>query len=143
MECEWLKPQCKPTNRETDDTGAVVVYLEQINGLKLNETYVDMAVMIRHNNVSNSVDASSKDGKYVCDLTLSGNLFLGQNQLRTLPESFGSLKVGGDLDLGQNQLRTLPESFGSLTVGRSLFLDRNQLRTLPESFPNVKGKVSK
>lgn len=54
------------TNLETDDTGAIVVYIEQISGLRLNQTYVDMSVMIRYNNISNSLDASSKDGKFVC-----------------------------------------------------------------------------
>ena len=52
-----------------------------------------------------------------------------------------SLTVGGNLFLLQNQLTTLPESFGSLTVGGYLSLERNQLRTLPETFPNVKGEV--
>ena len=41
---------------------------------------------------------------------------LSNNQLTTLPESFGSLTVGGDLSLSSNQLTALPESFGSLTV---------------------------
>ena len=54
------------------------------------------------------------------DLTLSGNLRLAYNKLRTLPESFGSRKLGKDLFLLDNQLMTLPESFGSLTVGGDL-----------------------
>jgi internalin A len=61
-------------------------------------------------------------------------LYQNDNELTTLPESFGSLKVGGDLRLHSNQLKTLPESFGSLTVGGDLWLHSNQLTTLPESF---------
>jgi len=54
-----------------------------------------------------------------------------------LPESIGDLTVGGDLYLGDNQLESLPESFGSLTVGGSLALNDNQLGLLPESFGSL------
>ena len=57
--------------------------------------------------------------------------------LTALPESIGDLTLSGDLYLGADQLRTLPESFGSLTVGGNLYLERNQLRTLPESFDSL------
>ena len=42
---------------------------------------------------------------------------LYEKGLTMVPESIGDLTLSGDLLLGQNQLRTLPESFGSLTVG--------------------------
>ena len=41
-----------------------------------------------------------------------------QNQLTTLPESFGQLTVLQTLRLHQKQLTTLPESFGQLTEHR-------------------------
>ena len=36
--------------------------------------------------------------------------------------------------LDNNQLSSLPESFGELTALQTLFLDNNQLSSLPESF---------
>ena len=81
-------------------------------------------------------------------LTVGGGLYLEHNQLRTLPESFGSLTVDGYLSLHDNHLTTLPESFGSLTVGGGLELTANPLTdtftpfTLGYRFPNVKGDVA-
>ena len=64
------------------------------------------------------------------------------NQITTLPESFGSVQVGGDLYLDENELTTLPASFGSVIVGGDLNLYDNQWSMrLPESFPNVKGSI--
>jgi Leucine-rich repeat (LRR) protein len=72
------------------------------------------------------------------NLKVGGNLYLHNNQLASLPESFGNLKVGGNLYLYNNQLASLPESFGNLKVGGSLYLYNNQLASLPESFGNLK-----
>ena len=70
-------------------------------------------------------------------LKVGGNLYLSSNKMTRLPESFGSLSVGGDLRLSKNQLTRLPASFGSLTVGGSLLLYRNQLTALPDSFGSL------
>ena len=48
---------------ETDDTGAVVVYVEQNSG---HSECVPQGILIQHNNISNVVDASSRDGRSVC-----------------------------------------------------------------------------
>jgi leucine-rich repeat protein SHOC2 len=49
------------------------------------------------------------------------------NNLTSLPESFGNLKVRGDLYLMYNNLTSLPESFGNLKVGGYLILSNNNL----------------
>ena len=55
---------------------------------------------------------------------MGGDLYLNKNQLSSLPDSFGSIKVGGATDghvllhLGHNQLSSLPDSFGSITIGK-------------------------
>ncbi len=77
----------------------------------------------------------TQDGEYA---VVGGDLYLSNNQLTTLPESIGNLKVGGGLDLYNNQLTTLPESIGNLKVGGDLYLYNNQLTTLPESIGNLK-----
>ena len=41
---------------------------------------------------------------------MSSVLYLSYNQLTTLPESFGSVKVGGDLKMGRRLLHVLPAS---------------------------------
>ena len=75
---------------------------------------------------------------------MSTDLRLDNNQLSSLPDSFGSITVSRDLRLDNNQLSSLPDSFGSLTVGRNLQLDIDQLMTEenPVHFPNVGGTVS-
>merc|ERR1712217_693554 len=62
---------------------------------------------------------------------------LGDNQLTSLPESFGNLVALQELGLFRNQLTTLPESFGNLVALQGLGLFRNQLTSLPESFSNL------
>ena len=69
---------------------------------------------------------------------VEGNLSLSNNNLTSLPESFGNLKIGGDLWLSNNNLTSLPESFGNLKIGDSLWLQGNELTSLPESFGNLK-----
>ena len=61
-------------------------------------------------------------------------LYLGYNQLTSLPESFGKLVNLEELYLRNNQLTTLPESFEKLVNLKILSLQYNQLTTLPESF---------
>ena len=57
------------------------------------------------------------------------------NNLKKLPESFGSLEIGGWLDLSNNnQLTSLPKSFVNIKIGSILKLPRNQLSELPENF---------
>ena len=74
------------------------------------------------------------------EVIVSGNLYLYNNQLTALPESFGNLKVGGDLWLHNNQLTALPESFGNLKVGGDLSLSNNQLTSEPV-FNRMAGNV--
>jgi len=69
---------------------------------------------------------------------VEGNLHLSHNNLTSLPESFGNLKIGGDLSLYNNNLTSLPESFGNLKIGGGLWLSNNNLTSLPESFGNLK-----
>ena len=57
-------------------------------------------------------------------------LRLNDNNLRTLPESFGCIAVGGHLDLSNNVLTTLPESFDSLKLCCHLFLKGNPLSSV-------------
>ncbi len=68
---------------------------------------------------------------------VEGNLGLENNNLKSLPESFGNLKIGGGLWLGENNLTSLPESFGNLKIRGSLYLEQNNLTSLPESFGNL------
>ena len=56
----------------------------------------------------------------------SESVLLHNNQLTSLPESFGELTVSGSVLLHDNQLTSLPESFGKLTL--NLSLGSNQCR---------------
>lgn len=52
------------------------------------------------------------------------------------------MKVDGSLALGDIKLRSLPPSFGQIRVGRILVLrDNPELTYIPAQFPNVKGAV--
>ncbi len=88
--------------------------------------------LILHNNSLESLPESFGS------LKIGGNLFLDKNSLKSLPDSFGNLRIGGGLGLSNNQLESLPDSFGSLKIGGGLWLHHNQLKSLPESFGNLK-----
>ena len=63
--------------------------------------------------------------------------------IAVLPESTGDLTIGGDLLLGNKKLESLPHSFGSLTAGGHLYVDNNQLgsRPAPAGCPAAVRKV--
>ena len=94
------------------------------------------------NNFQELTDFLDKyDVKYIIHsdcVEVEGDLSLTNNNLTSLPESFGNLKIGGGLWLYNNQLTSLPESFGNLKIGWSLWLNSNNLTSLPESFGNLK-----
>ena len=74
--------------------------------------------------ISNDIEFKIKEegGK----LIIQGSLYLGDTQIKELPEG---LTVGGYLDLRNTQIKELPEG---LTVGRSLDLNNTQIKELPE-----------
>jgi Leucine-rich repeat (LRR) protein len=94
------------------------------------------------NNFKELTDFLDKyDVKYIIHsdcVKVEGDLYLHNNNLTSLPESFGNLKIGGNLWLDGNKLEYLPKSFGNLKIGFSLWLYNNQLTSLPESFGNLK-----
>ena len=99
------------------------------------------------NNFKELTDFLDKYGKkYIVHsdcVEVKGDLWLNSNNLTSLPESFGNLKIGGSLDLDFNKLESLPESFGNLQIGGSLELRYNKLKSLPESYDDidVKGNI--
>lgn len=70
-------------------------------------------------------------------LTWLTELTLSNNQLTSLPESFGNLAQLKALNLSNNQLTSLPESFGNLIQLQGLNISGNQLISLPISFGNL------
>jgi len=100
---------------------------------------------IRKKNTNNFKDLTDFLDYYGVEYTVTsggvevkGGLWLDNNNLTSLPESFGNLKIGGTLHLGYNKLTSLPESFGNLKIGGDLWLNHNKLTSLPESFGNLK-----
>ena len=74
------------------------------------------------------------DWERVVQLVNLQKLWLSNNQLVALPNSFGQLTNLTELGLGDNQLAALPDSFGMLTNLTELGLNNNQLAALPDSF---------
>ena len=64
-------------------------------------------------------------------LTHLQKLYLGENQLTSLPTSIGNLEQLQELFLDDNQLTELPASIGNLTNLTVLCLKNNQLTELP------------
>ena len=56
----------KDTCRETDDTGAIVIYAQQRDNRHSNASFVDGAILIERNNITQTVDRNSMDGVSVC-----------------------------------------------------------------------------
>ena len=56
----------RDTCQQTDDTGAIVVYAQQADNYHSNLSFLDQAILIQRNNVTNTVDQNSMDGQSVC-----------------------------------------------------------------------------
>ena len=89
------------------------------------------AILLGHNNQLTSLPDSFGS------IQVGGSLGLDNIGLTSLPASFGPIKVGENIDLSFNLLSSLPESFGSITVGPNLNLSQNQLSSLLDSFPLI------
>ena len=61
-------------------------------------------------------------------MKVCGDLYLGRNELTSLPESMGSIQVGGKLGLGANKLTSLPESMERMKRIGKLDLDYNPIQ---------------
>ena len=76
------------------------------------------------------------------DILCTGDLYLNDNLLQSLPLSLATLSIGGELDLGGNNLLSLPPNFDQVRVEGSLYLHGNpELTGIPTEFPNVMGWV--
>lgn len=66
-------------------------------------------------------------------------LHLDQNQLKSIPDSFGSLKSLTVLRLDQNQLTALPASLGDLLLLKEFSVRDNYLREIPAEICRLSG----
>ena len=66
-------------------------------------------------------------------------LNLGNNKLKSVPESLGGITSLEKLDLGNNKLKSLPDSIGNLTSLERLYLERNKLKSLPDSIMGLEN----
>ena len=76
------------------------------------------------------------------DLSQLEELFLGENQLTSLPVSFEKLQKLRSLDITHNNFTTFPESLKKLSTLRFLMLEQNQfdeevLQEFFQTHPNV------
>ena len=69
----------------------------------------------------------------LCDLTITGDLYLNRNQITALPQSIGGMRIGRDLWLSNNRIATVPASMAQITVGGTLILEDNPMgQAVPE-----------
>ena len=73
----------------------------------------------------------------IIDLEKLTKLYLGDNQLVSLPETIGKLEKLTSLGLGHNQLVSIPKTIGKLKKLTELYLWDNQLVSLPYSIINL------
>ncbi len=66
-------------------------------------------------------------------------LWVNDNQLTTLPESFGNLESLFIIYINNNQLVSLSENFGDLDNLSQIWAFNNQLTSLPESFGDLES----
>lgn len=67
----------------------------------------------------------------------AGLKITNNEKLKSIPESFSSIKVGPNIDLSNNNIKVLPESFSSIKVIGNLHLNGNKIKRYPESFFNI------
>ena len=78
-------------------------------------------------------------GLDVSKMMMIKEMYLDNNELRSLPEDFGNLFNIYELRLMNNQLEALPPSIGKLTNLQLLFLRSNNLKELPGEIGNCKA----
>jgi hypothetical protein len=66
------------------------------------------------------------------------DLDFSNNELKGLPDSIHTLRVGGNLNLSHNRLEALPDNFHMMKIGRNLDLSHNRLKSLPANFGKLK-----
>ncbi len=62
-----------------------------------------------------------------------------ENDLKTLPESFGNFKWLKHISIMGGQLSRLPKSIGNLQLLETIFFTEVPLKTIPESIGNLKS----
>jgi len=77
--------------------------------------------------------------KGICNLKNLKELWLYENQIKTLPKNIGNLDNLEELYLWGNQIKTLPKNIGNLKKLRTLNLNDNQIKTIPENIRNLKN----
>ena len=65
--------------------------------------------------------------KGICNLKNLKELWLYENQIKTLPKNIGNLKKLRTLNLNDNQIKTIPESIRNLKNLKGLYLLANPL----------------
>ena len=65
-----------------------------------------------------------------------GRSNMSGDEIKTLPENIGNIRVGGNFHLDTNTISRYPDSFANITAGylQSWF---ETAENVPESFPNV------
>jgi Leucine-rich repeat (LRR) protein len=70
------------------------------------------------------------------------NLRLTKNSIRTLPDSFGVMKLLHNLEVSENQLERLPDTLCSIKKLQFLEASKNSLALLPDEIGELEGLAS-
>ena len=136
-----IKDDIKYNFNKTYNISHLIITIKEKDMFKLETKNFQLLYSLANFNIIGDLILGNNNFKILPEnfgnIVVGKNLVLTNNQLETLPESFGNIKIGGSLILDDNKLEILPDNFGSINVGGNLELSYNYLQTLPDSFGSI------
>lgn len=119
--------------------------INSINALSFKDYYLGNheavdAQLAKHSlNLSNKsiTDLTGFDAEHVPQLRELQELYLQDNKIKTIPDSFKELKKVQKLDLSNNQITEVPAWIDELSELKSINLGDNEISTLPSTISKL------
>jgi len=133
-------------NRSLKRVSTSLNYLTNLKNLEIRAHGADFAFLshsslknlqqLKYLDISNDVGLNLDKIGYLTNLIL---LYLDCENITSLPNTIGNLKMLKEMSLFANPIKTLPDSIGDLESLENLYLADNEIESIPESIGNLKN----
>lgn len=127
------------TGDEVENLQKFVTELCQLNSSSIDthELFQELCAFSFDSNNVQFVSSKTSNGKIHVLLVSKYQLLLGDQDIKKIPESIGTLKKLKEIVIYDSPLESLPETIGELTSLEKLILNNNKLTTLPTSIEKL------